>query len=658
MTTRSTACTISALLILLSLILSPSLRAQPPDLWLMKAHDVRRTGQSRAVGPAAVDPDASWSVPLPGANVINVGASVDESGLFVGSWGIGRNPQGSQDPRTWDKVDGAVYGFALDGAPLWDDGRAELDLVPRCYEYAERPKDGNDIFWCGLLNPWHVSFYNGTVEGQAAIDTAREVMYVGRGDGKLYAIDRQSGAIRWRYVTFNPERPDDPDGGGEIVTSPLYDADGNIYVASWGEGAYETNAVYAIDPDGALRWRYPSATSLPHRFFASPALSPDGGTAYFATFVSSDSNINVPGVLYAFDNLSDTDLSGEQRLRWTLPLSLDGDAIILNTMAVGSDGTIYLGGSVLRDDANVPVVLAVRDEGTRGVLRWGTPYRVIEDGAQFVLGIALREAEGVTERLYVTTSNSGSPLGNWKTEGEIHAIDPATGDLLASYDPSDDDPAMIGGLNSPAIDAEGKIFVGVRGHYRGPFAPEAAPGHYIALTYDEAARDFTLLWSYRTDEHYVEWTHPAIGPDGGIYAGSAANAGADSIQFAAFAPGVTPEGTTPRMYGLKGPTSDVDEVAMSDGALLSEPWPNPFTSSVSMTLRLAERRHVRIEVVDVLGRRVATLVDRRLENGAHRIVWDGRGGDGRNVPAGIYWASITGGDIAVSHIPLWKQEIP
>lgn len=39
-------------------------------------------------------------------------------------------------------------------------------------------------------------------------------LYVGRGDGKLYAIDENTGEIRWRYVTFNPDDPGDPDGGG------------------------------------------------------------------------------------------------------------------------------------------------------------------------------------------------------------------------------------------------------------------------------------------------------------------------------------------------------------------------------------------------------------------------------------------------------------
>jgi hypothetical protein len=83
----------------------------------MKGHDVRRTGQSGSAGPVAVDRDRSWSVPVPGANVINIGASVDRNGVYFGSWGIQRNTQGSDDRAKWDKYDGSVYGYSLGGVP-------------------------------------------------------------------------------------------------------------------------------------------------------------------------------------------------------------------------------------------------------------------------------------------------------------------------------------------------------------------------------------------------------------------------------------------------------------------------------------------------------------------------------------------------------------
>ena len=607
------------------------------DLWLMKGHDTRRTGQSGSIGPVAVDQEQSWSVPVPGANVINIGASVDRQGVYFGSWGIQRNPQGSDDRTTWDKYDGSVYGYSLEGDPLWGDGRIDLDLVHRCYRYGGRPKDGNDIYWCGLVNDLHVSFYNGTVEGQGAIDTARDVIYVGRGDGRLYAIDRTTGEIRWRYVTYNPELPDDPDGGGEVVTSPLYDRDGTVYFATWAEGAYETNAIYAVNPDGSLRWRYPESTaSLDHRFFTSPALSPDGNSIYFSTFVAVDS-IEVPGRIYAFDQLADPSLPAAERLKWEMELAIDGDPVITNTMAVGVDGTIYVAGSVVREDVNVPVLFAIEDRGDHGILKWSTPWRLFEDGSQFVLGLALREVDGVTGHLYVTTANGGSPLANWKEEGKIYAVAPGSGAVLGSFDPSDVIPEAIGGLNSPAIDREGRIYVGVRGHYRGVFAPARAPGYYIGLDWDPERSTFDLLWSFRTDSNYIEWTHPAIGPDGGIYAGSAENNAQDSVLQQVYPPGHTPAGTTPRFYAIKGPTSSVSDRREAIPALRLSTWPNPSADRVTIMIDASEPITGPLTIHDVLGRRIAVLPLRAPVSGVQTLVWDAEG-----IPAGSYFVRVGG----------------
>ncbi len=62
--------------------------------------------------------------------------------------------------------------------------------------------------------------------------------------------------------------------------------------------------------------------------------------------------------------------------------------------------------------------------------------------------------------------------------------------------------------------------------------------------------------------------------------------------------------------------SDTIEAAGLEGAYwLTAPVPNPFQGRAEMTLRVAEAQHVRVDVFDVLGRRVATLHDGRLDAG-------------------------------------------
>lgn len=619
----------SLLLILLGLMLAHTAGAQ--DLWLMKGHDVRRTGQSLNNGPLAIDEAASWVTEIPAAHTLNIGATVTQRGAFFGSWGLLRRVPNNPDPRLWDKADGQLYGLDLaTGTSLWG-GPLDLDLVPRCYDYAGR---GPNLLWCGLT-PYEVSFYNGTVEGQAAVDTSRNVLYVGRGDGKLFAINTDAGTINWRYETFNPQLPDDPDGGGEVVSAPLIDPDGTVYFGTWGEGDYETDAFYAVNPDGTLQWRYPETTSLTHRIFASPALSPDGSTIYVSSF--RDDEGTLPATLYAFHRHPTSVVPDTQRLKWTLTLEHEATPVHTATLAVGSDGTIYVGGYLT--DGIIPVLVAVSDQGGQPALKWSTPYVELRDGAQFVLGIALREVEGVTQRLYVSTANLGTPLFNAKVEGQLYAIDPDTGTILASYDPSDDVPSAVGGINSPAIGANGTVYFGVRGR----FGNNAINGRYFAVDYDEQAAQFALRWQVEVDG-YVEWNHPAIGPDGGLYVGSSSQD--EQARLPTYEEGETPEGTTAHFYGFKGPTNPVnieDETPAPAVFRLEKPYPNPFAQQTTVAVEMTEFIAVRIDMFDVLGRRVRTLHEGVLAPGRHVFLWQAKAEGGTTLPGGLYLVRMEAG---------------
>jgi hypothetical protein len=67
--------------------------------------------------------------------------------------------------------------------------------------------------------------------------------------------------------------------------------------------------------------------------------------------------------------------------------------------------------------------------------------------------------------------------------------------------------------------------------------------------------------------------------------------------------------------------------------------PNPFTYRTSIHFDLLVGGRVRLEITDVAGRRVRTLVDGALAPGVHVSEWDGRG-DGGGLRAGIYFARL------------------
>jgi hypothetical protein len=67
---------------------------------------------------------------------------------------------------------------------------------------------------------------------------------------------------------------------------------------------------------------------------------------------------------------------------------------------------------------------------------------------------------------------------------------------------------------------------------------------------------------------------------------------------------------------------------------------NPFRGRLDLVLALPKTASVRFEVIDVMGRVVRKDPAVRLVAGEHRLTWDGRTNEGRDVSPGAYWASV------------------
>ncbi len=78
-------------------------------------------------------------------------------------------------------------------------------------------------------------------------------------------------------------------------------------------------------------------------------------------------------------------------------------------------------------------------------------------------------------------------------------------------------------------------------------------------------------------------------------------------------------------------------------------YPNPFSGSATVRYVLPEATSVRIEVVDVLGRRVRGLQAGALTAaGYHAKVWDGRSDDGAQVAGGLYFVRLRAGGLMLT----------
>ncbi len=85
------------------------------------------------------------------------------------------------------------------------------------------------------------------------------------------------------------------------------------------------------------------------------------------------------------------------------------------------------------------------------------------------------------------------------------------------------------------------------------------------------------------------------------------------------------------------------------GARLLGNAPNPFNPSTVIAYDLpAGGATVRLDVYDVAGRLVRTLVDGAQQGGRQTAVWDGRGPDGRMQPAGVYCYRLVGAGVDIT----------
>ncbi|MCA9752934.1 MAG: T9SS type A sorting domain-containing protein, partial [Gemmatimonadetes bacterium] len=70
--------------------------------------------------------------------------------------------------------------------------------------------------------------------------------------------------------------------------------------------------------------------------------------------------------------------------------------------------------------------------------------------------------------------------------------------------------------------------------------------------------------------------------------------------------------------------------------------PNPFVRETSISFEVPRAGRTAVTVFDVSGRRVRTLVDRRLDSGAEALTWDGRDAHGATVTPGVYFVRLVG----------------
>ncbi len=74
--------------------------------------------------------------------------------------------------------------------------------------------------------------------------------------------------------------------------------------------------------------------------------------------------------------------------------------------------------------------------------------------------------------------------------------------------------------------------------------------------------------------------------------------------------------------------------------ILAQNYPNPFNPKTMIRFALPKDSWVKLEVYNILGQKVKTLVDEKLAAGVKEVQWDGKDGKGLEVASGIYFYRI------------------
>jgi len=102
-------------------------------------------------------------------------------------------------------------------------------------------------------------------------------------------------------------------------------------------------------------------------------------------------------------------------------------------------------------------------------------------------------------------------------------------------------------------------------------------------------------------------------------------------------------------------SDELSPVSLPEKPALAQNYPNPFNPSTEIGFDLPKPSFASLDIYDVLGRKVSTLINENLAAGSKQVQWNGRDNTGAEVASGVYFYRLRiGNHVEVKKMVLLK----
>ncbi len=98
-----------------------------------------------------------------------------------------------------------------------------------------------------------------------------------------------------------------------------------------------------------------------------------------------------------------------------------------------------------------------------------------------------------------------------------------------------------------------------------------------------------------------------------------------------------------QFYDIETSVEDIDDDLPLSFQLLQN-YPNPFNSQTNITFRVRNNSLVKIDIYNILGQKVISLLNKEMAAGQHSVIWDGKTNNGDKTNSGIYFIRMKAAD--------------